>query len=506
MSNTPHSPEVARFLEKQRSQDLLSVDVLKDIPPSFREVAEKIEKISGNWNAVQIFTPDGASVAKERAAFLEAKEKGLEYVPSFSYGRADSMDMEESRAALQDLLGEVRSWEPRSQVERIARVMLRAKILDDLATCDLVDGIKSKDDGLVRDAMNQKYPPLDDALLRLDDTALEEAIAFRKGLRPKEHSPEAFSESQIETLKGRSLDPEEQKVFFEWALSSYGLLRTDTHPVGFRVKVDPDAQVLDVRHRSSEGPVIVIPTDRPGRDPFSMHDAILLLRHEIEGHARQTANGQALFGLGGALTLDDETLYEGLAMRLENDAHVRYFNEKDYDPRFYAHAVQSAEQGKTFGAIFDDQYGRYMHVLLGIPLDEALPVAIDPEHVTQAHYVAWRTTYRVMRGHTDMTNKHAFAMRKDIGYDRGVMLDAELLANGKGHFNEVAVIAEGGLELLAEFHLTPDDLPYKDRNLTAELVRALKEDFARDTVFDMRAFVRGRAQDVLGGTETDANA
>jgi len=499
------SPEVRRFMEKQASSEALSLKVLADLPKEFRDIARDIEDISGNWNAVEIFEPDGASIKSERAAFMEALDWGREYVPQFTYGKAEKMELGDSRGKLQVLMDRILAWEPQSHIERLSRVMLRAKLLDDLATCDLVEGIQKKDDALIRAAMNQKYPALDDAVLREEEKALDIAINLKPAKDLPAISTEQFTPAQAEALKNRFLTPEEQKEFFEWALKAYGLLRTEANDIGFRVVVDEHAQALDVRHRSAEGPTIFIPAKAIGHDPFSMYEAITLLRHEIEGHARQTANGQALFGLRGALTLDDETLYEGLAMRLERDAMKRYFGEaEDPDPRFYAHAVLLAEKGEGFAGIFRNMYDKHLHILLHIPMDRPLPEAIDAEYVVEARRIAWRTTYRVLRGHTDLSNKEAFAMRKDIGYERGLRMDAELIANGKGHYNEVAVIAKGGLALLGEFRITPEDLPYKDKNLTADFVRALKEGFAQQTVFDMQEFVRKQSIGVFGSPEFDA--
>ena len=43
-----------------------------------------------------------------------------------------------------------------------------------------------------------------------------------------------------------------------------------------------------------------------------------LLRHEIDQHVRQSLNGQLMFGFGGgALKIDEEVWYEGLAKRAE---------------------------------------------------------------------------------------------------------------------------------------------------------------------------------------------
>ena len=75
------------------------------------------------------------------------------------------------------------------------------------------------------------------------------------------------------------------------------------------------------------------------------------------------------------------------------------------------------------------------------------------------------TTFRVMRGHVDTSNKRAFAMTKDLSYLQGWLLDRQLRKHGLGHLNEAAIIARGGLQLLTEFQLSESDLPLPYRDI-----------------------------------------
>jgi hypothetical protein len=102
------------------------------------------------------------------------------------------------------------------------------------------------------------------------------------------------------------------------------------------------------------------------------------------------------------------------------------------------------------------------------PLGSVLPedTGIDKEKMDKIKRNAWRTTYRIMRGHTDMTNPKKFAMAKDLGYLRGYQMDKQLRDNDLGYINEEGVIASGGLTMLAEMKLPKDHLPHPFRNVT----------------------------------------
>lgn len=461
-------PDIRQFLEVQTEGPLTPIAEAKALPAELEAIAASIQDISGDWNAVEIVTPDAACIAREKEAFLAAFDAGNAYQPVFTYGLAQGMDMGDARAGLRSLLERLDSFRPATRLERLSNGVLRAKILDDLTTCDLVDGIKAKDDALVKGSMDRKYPPLDDSLLHQEKAQSADdpnASAF-------------FSPAESARLKDILLDPNDQKLLFSWALGQYGLLRGDGAETGdgFHVIISPDAQSVDVRHRSAKGPAVFVGAGKP----MSAARAIILLRHEIEGHARQVSNGRSLFRLGSpGLIQDDETMYEGFAMRLETETRLRYFGKRSTPQRFYAHAVRRAEEGGGFSEVFRDHYERYMHA-----------THADPE---EAKRVAWTVAYRVMRGHTDLSNKHAFAMRKDIGYARGQESDAHLVAMGKGHYNEAAVLGKGWMELVGCFDIRPGMLPYRDRNVTDVFARACAESLRGGESLDIRAFVARNA-------------
>ena len=207
-----------------------------------------------------------------------------------------------------------------------------------------------------------------------------------------------------------------------------------------------------------------------------------LIAHEIEGHARQAINGERLFGVrGGALRRDDETLYEGLAMRNEFAFREKYFGKVNADIDelyYYVFAVHQAEKGKSFREIFDDQLERWLRAALTLPYGKSLPSAasIDPAILRKARSRAWRVTYRVMRGHADTSNRVPFAMPKDLSYLRGWLMDCELSRMGHAHLNEAAIVSVAGLEPLMEMELSPEDLPLPFTDIAPQYARMLLDE------------------------------
>ncbi len=460
-------PELHHYLSRQRASRAHELHRLYDLPAAFQEVADAVTDVSGSWNAVEIYTPSRESLVAEKERFLAAHAAGRDYAPRFRYAVAEGMRMGAARRTLTALREAARTLPVRGNtLAKTVRTLLIAKIDDDLATCDLVDGIRLRDERRIKDALNAKYWPLSRELLLADRRAFDAAIA------PRRQAKAALSAEEIVYLDNRMFSPREAKYAFEKVLAAYGLLRRYEKDAGFRVVVSDHVTAIDVRHRSAGGPTIFLPPVR-----MSAYETLYLLRHEVEGHARQSANGETLFGFGGgALTMDDETMYEGLAMRLETEFKSTWFGRvTDTSPRFYAHAVHLAERGCSFAEIFRDLLDRHLHVLCRLPLAEALP-AIDDAMRAEAEGIAWRTTYRVMRGHTDMTNAAGYAMRKDLAYKRGLLLDATLCAHGRGFINECAILAQGGLPLIGALHISERDLPYKDKNVTVRYMKELLQD------------------------------
>lgn len=473
-----HSPEVSLYadtvaltIDKRRVQ---LTSVLRDLPVGAFAIAAELAELTGMWNPVELYTADNFEAEREK--FLAAFRQGSDYQPVFRYGAAERFDAASARVLLEILRKRANALPKRSNRDRLVRATLLGKIDDDLATCDIAQGIATKDDALVKRGCEAKYPGGDPSLMVFAKQTFERGLTHANEPHAVRGELNDADKQYLSTLR---VSPREQADAFAWALKQYGIFREDDDAKGdgFRVVLDARATALDVRDKSAMGPVVVVPTMRDGS--MTAKELCALVAHEIEGHARQAVNGMRLFkAAGGALRTDDETLYEGLATRYEWDFMEKHFGEIRHDmylSTLYVFAVDVAENGGSFADVFVDQVQRRMRVALKLSAESPLPEAssVDPDAYDMCLQKAWRTTYRVMRGHTDTSNAKAFAMSKDLAYLRGWLMDRELLKNNLGHANEAAIMSAAGLQALGRVAIGPDDLPLKFKDVAPQYMRML---------------------------------
>jgi len=469
------SPEVKKYVDAVTgtigAKRIEFANVLLDVPLEVSDITEALERLTGTWNPVELYTAN--NMAEEKAAFIDAYSRGEEYVPTFEYADAASFDVENVRPALEALRTRTMVMEMGNDRDRLARITLVAKIDDDLATCDIAEGMKAGNDALVKRGCQTKYPGGDAELTAFATTTFAQILSD-----PPADVPSLLTCEEKEYLKNRRMSADEQADAFAWALKKLGIYREPgAEGDGFQVIKDPKATALDVRDKSKRGATVVIPTDRDG--DMMAHELCALIEHEIGAHARQAVNGKRLFKLGGgALRKDDETLYEGLAIRYEWEFMEKQFGQVRHGmdlSTLYIFAVDIAEKGGTFRDVFDDQLERRIRLKLKIPVDRPVPAKkeMDAKAYKECLGKAWRTTYRVMRGHTDVTNKEGFAMTKDLAYLRGWLMDRQLLEAGQGHVNEAAIMSAEGLQTLATMEFRPEDVPVKYEPIGEEYMKIL---------------------------------
>lgn len=462
-------PEVSSFLDAHTKHEGSNL-IAETTSQEFVVIAEQVGELTGTWNPVEIYTPDPESLKQEKEKFFEAFRQEQAYEPAFTYGYADGFDISGAKEQLPLLLQETRRTSPRNERDRLFRVALRAKIMDDLATCDLLDGIQQKNEELIASASKQKYPPVDLVLLAHAENLYQKMASGETEEAPSSSDEALLSHKQQKLLKESQFNAEQIKEAFEWALNKYGVLRSGANPDGFQVVVSPRATAIDVRDKSEDPTTIYIPTDRV----VSGEKLGELIAHEIEAHARQSMNGLEMFILGGGkYKMDGEILYEGLAKRYDQSYHQRFFGVEAGEPApWYTLAANLASQGASFSEIFHDQYQRHLHVLLKVPADQPLKVdqSADSDQISKAMDRAWTATYRVMRGHTDMSNPYGFAMSKDLAYLKGDLMDKQLRQLGFGGINEMAVIQSGGMEIIARLGVGDEDIPHKYQDVVKEYI------------------------------------
>lgn len=461
-------PEVTLFLET-RAQSPEVWHELAEISPSMVEIAESIGELTGTWNPVEIYTPDPNNLKHEQEKFFEAFDRGEDYNPFFEYPVAHSMNMDQPRAVLLERLGEVRRIKPQNEKDRLFRVALYTKIRDDLATCDLVDGIKTGDEALIGKSIRHKYGESDPILVEYAEKIYRDMIVDAEV--PEADSREVLLTSkQQKTLKDAKISAGEMKEDFEWALNQYGILRTETNPTGYQVHLDDSVTAIDVRDKSDDPMTVYIPKDRVD----SAARVCELITHEIEGHARQSMNGMKMFMLGGGrLKMDNEALYEGLGMREEESFKFRFFGDSSGSPApWYTLAVDLASKSASFSEVFKDIFDRQMRVQLKVAPEQDLKIDFQ-EHAKQiekAKKSTWTATYRTSRGHVDTSNPLGFAMTKDLGYLHGWLIDKQLREAGFGGINEMAVIQSGGLQMLARLGVEATEMPYPHKDIVKKYI------------------------------------
>lgn len=462
-------PEIARLQETMKARTTkLALPDLETMHPELLAIAEELERLTGRWNAVALYTPSGENVESERERFLEARKRGERIEPVFTYPVAERTEFEEPRAALRELDRRVRALEPGTEIERLARISLHFKIQDDVATCDVIEGIRTKDERLIKRGFERMYPGTDPVLVERAERQYVAECLPHPATRGK------LADDEIRWLKKRIVTPEEQAKGLEWALKEIGILRSPECPDGFNVIVSSDVTSIDVRDKCEGGPTIFVPATRDGRDIDAL-EFCALQNHEVIGHARQAMNGRRR-GLD-TMRKHDESLYEGLGMRYENDFMRKWAGRVEApESPLYVLAVSLAEEGKGFSRIVDDQERRWLHVYGKIPADQPIPDSLDPAIRDKALKRAYRTAYRVMRGHTDMSNPEGYAMAKDVAYFRGVLLDEQLQAAGLGVLNEAAIMSPSALRMVARFDVNEENLPYPFKDVGSEYLQRFLEE------------------------------
>lgn len=468
----PVQTEIVRLERKLRRVEVVGrirvpplPELLERLPPALRSAMEEIPKLTRFLNPVELFTAD--DVAKKKDEFLEKASRGILENPTFTYEQStaalkrtldahglDAGLIERRLRAIEAEIGAVSTEDPLAKL--VKRALLR-KVADDLATLELYAGLVGKDDRRVKRAVVAKYGRgVDEPLFEAARIVYGYLVATEAHSAKKRAKLEGRIEADVAAYMAKSeqMTAEDFAGAVEWMLDRFYAHYEETtgrpfpEASKFRIDVSDKYSGIDVRDKSSEGPVIGIPAKARSYKQY-----LELLRHEIDCHVRQSFNGQLMLGFGGgALKVDEETWYEGLA-KLHEIAFMREMFGDESSPAlpYYTFAIRLAEEGKSFVQVFE-------------AIREMRLAAGNSDEKAAAN--AWNATYRVFRGHIDTANREAYALPKDQAYLRGWMLATQLEAGGLGYLNEAAISDLGGLELIAELDLGPKALLFPDLNLT----------------------------------------
>jgi hypothetical protein len=412
----PVQREIVRLERALAAKDRLRL-------PTPQEIAElippELPRLIARFNPVELLTVDDYLGVRDR--FLARPEN-----PTFTYENStralttalDDLSIDEVEARLHRIRSDLT---PSDGFAGVVKEALEEKIDDELATIELFRGLVAKADARVKQAVQKKYGRVDDALL--------EAAQRVESYRPPKRSPP----------KKGAMTAQAFAAGVRWMLERYYAHHPVPEHAKYRVEVDAKYSAIDVRDKSSSGPIIGIPPRTRPRD-----QARELLRHEIDQHARQSLNGLLMFGFGGGgLKVDEETWYEGLAK-------VRELEPSPPSP-YYVFAIRMADEGKSFVEVFE-------------AIRERAGAA-----------GAWSAAYRVFRGHSDTGNEARFGLPKDQAYLRGWILASQLEARGLSHLLEAAISTPSGIERIARFDFGPSDLLFPDLNLASRYFEEVVE-------------------------------
>lgn len=443
-----------------------------DLPKVFAQALERLPQLTSRFNPVELYTADDVNGPKED--FIARYKEGERFNPTLTYKNGaqslrkslagDNTSPEKVKAELQTMRASVadQKIDPGDKLAGIMRKGILHKIDDDLSTLKLLEGLEKGDDRLVKDAFAVKYGTgVDDALFdaskivfgflvenQVHDTKKKKNAA---GPAPKMDLP---ADLAAHLSKKETMTAAEFKSGVDWMLGKYYAMYEEKSgkpfppALKYKVEINPKFAAIDVRDKSSDGPIIGIPDK--ARSP---KEYLSLLRHEVDAHARQSLNGNFMFGFGGgALKVDEETWYEGLAKKIDTDLVAEMFGDNSSPTLpYYPFAIRMAEQGKSFVEVFE--------AMADLRLEAGSSEKMSLNN-------AWNTAYRVFRGHSDTSNKEAFAMPKDQAYLRGWMLQNQLSDRGLSHLNEAAIGPLDGPHTLSQFDFGPDDLMFPDVDLT----------------------------------------
>ncbi len=465
MSPEKNLPAIDDFLAQRQKAEMQLSQVEGLVFPELSPILENIVELTRSWNPVEIYTASNHN--QEREKFLQTyKTTGTADNPRFIYETADSLDFSEAKERLlklrrsaMDLAKTVNQagQDQETKLKYLGCLLAILKINDDLATINMLDGIKQKNDAQTKKALIQKYGPLDDVLIAQADSIYQQSLIGEEA-GESQSFPTILTPQEQQWLSEPRFDAEQMAAAFRWALQKYGFLAEKPGDFGFIVQVDDKTTSIDVRDKNQfKQPMILVPQSINERKRTGKN-LLALIGHEIESHVRQSMNGAKLFAFGGgSLKIDGEALYEGLSKQADARFATNYFGEQSPTPGpYYIKAIELAQAGKNFREVFEK-------------IVELRQAAAKTDKLTDSILnSSWLTTYRVFRGSTDPENSSAYAMPKDKGYLEGFLLSQQLEALGYDQYNQLAITTGAGFKMLGLFDVKEEDIPYPYLDLQRE--------------------------------------
>ena len=315
-------------------------------------------------------------------------------------------------------------------------------------TAEFVSAMQNRSAHWQNELIREKYGDVD------DDLAIEASLLVDELRFPEEHTKEQppRNEKIEQGLALMQFDAAGVKKWFDYVLEEYG----------FEVEAEiSEKYKFTTVNYDYDGIKVYIPKNLR----VSGIRLLALIRHEIECRVRDFANSEALLrpfdlrhGIG---RIDSDILTEGHAMLEEDKLYQLYFGTRKKPVPWYVLAIDLAREGRGF-------------VEVASKIREYLTDCNYPD----ANELAWRYTYRVFRGSQNTFHARqetgTFVFTKDKAYLEGYVLAKALEEAGLSHWLQLGGLRPDELlEIASVVDFQPEDIPYKDKNVTDKVYRSL---------------------------------
>lgn len=245
-----------------------------------------------------------------------------------------------------------------------------------------------------------------------------------------------ISQKEVERLLELKFDASQIKQAFFWMAEQCGF--ANTRPI----EINDCAVAIDVRDKSSQGAVTVIPSALT----FTGLRLLMLTAHEVLCHWRDSENAGLL---AKNLKTADEILYEGHAMRVQRDVELMFYGETQrLALPWRIIGMDLAKNGANFAQVAHELYP----MILAYEKDQS-----------KALNETWKACMRIFRGSTNTEDNHSgYVYTKDRAYFEGIALVNSLHGANIGEMAEFGVLSTTDLTMLSTvMNMDAQNFPYQ---------------------------------------------
>ena len=408
------SVKKGRWFVLKKTTEKISFDEIIDAASYYSVIREEVRRAISTLNPVEIVTPEGISEIKKD--WIKKARKGVFENPKFSYDRKKLKEVSSKAEMLKDLKIRLIYRDHEGVARGFAWELIYSALHDAIATVDLAEAILRHDDFEAGRMINMKYGISDDSMRELAHRRADDIS--RLGLNRSENKS-GIDPGDFELLSTSKIRACEIKQMLERMMNEYG------STLGWPVEIIENGSEIMVCEKSSLGhPAIVVPVNRK----MNGWKLVELLGREIECHWRSSINAELI----GALKVDDELVYEGLAAAKDNRFSSFYFGEEKWPVPYYILAQELALEGKSFAEVASQIY------------------MMLPESVSNREKKSWNYTYKTFRGVSNTQNPAAYAFTKDRAAFEGGFYANQLRMRGVNHYLSFGTLKKEQLERLIE--------------------------------------------------------